>query len=67
MTENERAFLNDYTELIPDCLQQFKSLGVDAYQDDYSSVYVIVNEDVHVKITNCEICHRADEWKNEQA
>ena len=53
--------------VIEDCLKHFKSIGINAYQDDDSSVYVAVNEDIHVQISKAEIIFRADEWKNEQA
>lgn len=53
--------------VIEDCLKHFKSVGVNAYQDDDSSVYVVVNEDIHVQISKAEIVFRADEWKNEQS
>jgi len=52
--------------VIEDCLKHFKSIDVDAYQDDDSSVYVHVGFDVYVQISNAEIIFRADEWKNEQ-
>jgi hypothetical protein len=51
---------------IEDCLKYFKSIDVDAYQDDDSSVYVHVGFDVYVQISNAEIIFRADEWLNQQ-
>jgi len=51
---------------IEDCLKHFKSIDVDAYQDDDSSVYVHVGGDVYVQISNAEIIFRADEWLNQQ-
>lgn len=51
---------------IEDCLKHFKSIDVDAYQDDDSSVYVHVGFDVYVQISNAEIIFRADLWLNEQ-
>ena len=53
--------------VIENCLNHFKSVGVDAYQDDESSVYVAVNEDIHVQISTAEIFFRADEWLNQQS
>ena len=52
---------------IEDCLKHFESIDVDAYQDDWSSVYVHVGFDVYVQISNAEILFRADEWLNSQA
>ena len=52
---------------IEDCLKQFKSINVDAYQDDDSSVFVKIDDYVHVQISNAEIIFRADEWLNQQA
>lgn len=52
---------------IEDCLKQFKSLNVDAHQDDNSSVFVRIDDFVHVQISNAEILFRADEWLNQQA
>ncbi len=51
---------------IEDCLSHFKSIDVDAYQDD-SSVYVHVGCEVYVQISSAEIVFRADEWLNQQA
>lgn len=52
---------------IEDCLKQFKSINVDAYQDDDSSVFVRIDDYVHVQISDAEIIFRADEWLNQQA
>ena len=52
---------------IEDCLKQFKSIDVDAYQDDDSSVFVRVDDNVHVQISDAEIIFRADEWLNSQS
>ena len=49
---------------IEDCLKQFKSIDVDAYQDDDSSVVVRVDDYVHVQISDAEIIFRADQWKD---
>ena len=51
---------------IENCLKLFKSIDVNAYQDDWSSVYVHIGFDVYVQITNGEIVFRADEWLNSQ-
>jgi hypothetical protein len=51
---------------IEDCLKQFKSINVDAYQDDDSSVFVRIDDYVHVQISDAEIIFRADEWLNQQ-
>ena len=51
---------------IEDCLKHFESIDVNAYQDDDSSVYVHVGNDVYVEISDAEIIFRADEWLNAQ-
>lgn len=52
--------------IIEDCLKRFKEMGVYAYQDDNSSIFVGVSPHVDVQISDAEIVFRADEWKNEQ-
>tara|TARA_S200002703_G_scaffold19198_1_gene15583 strand:- start:988 stop:1161 length:174 start_codon:yes stop_codon:yes gene_type:complete len=52
---------------IEDCLKHFESIDVNAYQDDDSSVYVHVGNDVYVEISDAEIIFRADEWLNSQS
>ena len=52
---------------IEDCLKHFKSIGIDAYQDDDSSVFVRVDGLIDVQISNAEILFRADEWLNSQS
>lgn len=52
---------------IEDCLKQFKSIDVDAYQDDDSSVFVRVDDYVHVQVSDAEIIFRADKWLNSQS
>ena len=52
---------------IEDCLKRFEKMGVYAYQDDNSSVFVGVDPHVHVQISNAEIIFRADEWQNQQS
>ena len=63
----EEQVNNEYKPVIEDCLKHFESIDVDAYQDDWSSVYVHIGFDVYVQISNAEILFRADEWKNQQA
>ena len=55
-----------YKSVIEDCLNYFKSIDVDAYQADFSYVYVHVGFDIYVQISDAEIQFRADEWKNQQ-
>lgn len=49
---------------ISDCIEEFKRLGITAYHDDWSSVYVEVTEDVHVQLSTQEIYFRFDEYRN---
>ena len=51
---------------IEDCIKYFKSIDVDAYQDDDSSVYVHVGFDVYVQISSAETYFRADIWLNQK-
>ena len=47
--------------IIQDCLKHFKSIDVDAYQDDNSSVYVHVGFEIYVQISDAEVIFRADQ------
>lgn len=53
--------------VIEDCLKRFEQMGVYAYQDDDSSIFVGVAPGVDVQISKAEIIFRADEWLNQQA
>ena len=46
------------------CIDEFKRLGIKAYHDDWSSVFVEVTEDVHVHLSTAEIYFRFDEHRN---
>jgi|TARA_R100000084_G_scaffold37528_2_gene15017 hypothetical protein len=52
--------------VIEDCLKHFKSIDVDAYEED-GSVYVHVGFEVYVEISKAETVFRADQWKDSQS
>ena len=46
------------------CIEEYKRIDIKAYHDDWSSVYVEVNDDVHVQVSEQEIYFRFDEHRN---
>ena len=49
---------------IEDCLKRFEQMGVYAYQDDDSSIFVGVAPGVYVQISTEEVIFRANEYNN---
>ena len=48
--------------IIEDCIKHFKSIEVDAYQEDDKSVYVHVGFQVYVQISDAEVIFRAEHF-----
>ena len=51
---------------IQDCISRFKTLGLDACEDD-GSVYLRVNDKIEVQLSTTEVIFRADQHLHAQS